>query len=210
MSGEVLAWKKWESKATAVSFRFLRHIELGDKDLFCPEIPHFIFKPGNWLVTSILNTSCPGAWRWQQTAKFSSCYIQSIESFMEEKTASNIFFKKIWLTEAVKDIQWKQVWLFHRIRIDGGMKTEQKDNRQCYSKRLFSGNFCDIPVFLPNTTGLPLPLWIKQSKWRSISSFTEKPEDAEGLKKLSNNRINLFFLLISFQLYFKWRVAWEF
>lgn len=70
---------KWEhgknerAKWLAWSFILSGHVEMTDKDLFCPEIPHFIFKPGNWLVISIQNTSCPGAWRWQQSAKFSSC-----------------------------------------------------------------------------------------------------------------------------------------
>lgn len=65
--------KNEKPKWLALSLTGIRHVEMSDKALFCPEIPHPIFKPGNWLVISILNTSCPGAQWWQPTAKFSSC-----------------------------------------------------------------------------------------------------------------------------------------
>lgn len=73
MSGEQQHGKNEKAKRLALSFTLSGAVETSDKDLFCPEIPHFIFKPGNWLVTSIQNTSCPGAQRWQRAAKFSSC-----------------------------------------------------------------------------------------------------------------------------------------
>lgn len=131
--------KNERAKWLAWSFTLSGHVEMTDKDLFCPEIPHFIFKPGNWLVISIQNTSCPGARWWQQSAKFSSC-LHSVNWVIHGiKNSNEPWKKKIWLTEALKDIQWEQVWLFHRRGIDSAMKKKKmkENNRQYYSKRLF-------------------------------------------------------------------------
>lgn len=139
----------------AASVTLLRRVEVSDKDPFCPEIPHFIFKPGNWLLISILYTSCPGAGWWQQTAKFRSC-LRSVNWVIHglKNGIKHLKKKKTWLTDALDDIQWKQVWLFHRLGVDGARKT--KDRKQ--QTMLLNGTvLCDIPAWLPNRTVSPLP-----------------------------------------------------
>lgn len=151
--------KNERAKWLAWSFTLSGHVEMTDKDLFCPEIPHFIFKPGNWLVISIQNTSCPGARWWQQSAKFSSC-LHSVNWVIHGiKNSNEPWKKKIWLTEALKDIQWEQVWLFHRRGLDSAMKKKKwKRTTDNITLRdyLFAGSFWTILASLPNITALPL------------------------------------------------------
>lgn len=174
----------------AASVTLLRRVEVSDKDPFCPEIPHFIFKPGNWLLISILNTSCPGAGWWQQTAKFRSC-LRSVNWVIHG------------LKNGIKHLKKKNLanWRFRWYTMKTGLTVSQTGGRWCQENKRqeTTDNVTQWYGFMwyssmttkQNSFSTPSP-WMKWSNWHSTSSPTKRPEDAEGLAPVTKQQQNQF------------------